>query len=455
MKNSYKLLFILVAFLLFPSFQPITRAQQANNPIVMQVSDHLAFYHLQADGQLTAIGTLPTTIGLYDHLDAEWLIPSYSYIVPSPDCQYIAFVASSNWQTHEFALFLYSMIDDNLKQVELPGLGFLHWSPDSDSIVISRNPYSATSIEGVYLYDLLSDRVATLWDGLTFGPILWTPDSEYIVYLGEIDSCESSCVSGRNLIAVRRTGLDRITLTNFREQLQQPTMGIYSVCNPSELVWNNRQHRIFYSLACGTVDDERRLDMVYSVSLNADNRLEAKLEPLFPNDTESIISDVIPVGNSVYVTVDGLAQPGISSIPDGYGAIRLLRIDQPQAVVIVQDQIFNVFLRRNMIQAELSPDQQHIAFIGYDVGRDAAGIHDGYVIVYDLSNGQIAAEKRTAEQVCSVEWVDNDHFVYTEFPESQCAPHSAPGNSYLFDLKTGEEQRINHPDSLLWVLLKP
>jgi TolB protein len=427
------------------------QAQQSPGQVILQVTDHLALYEVGPDGQRTLLATLPGSFGMLYNLNVEWNIPTWREIVTSPDGQYIAFVAYQ-LQGGETALFIYDVNQSSLTQVNLPGLGSIHWSPGSDAIALAPpEEYLdfAISLDRVYVYDLPADALVALPEN-SFAPLLWLPDNQRIVYVGPRLSCDDPCVVVRNLFVTDRTGGNSVALTDLGTQIPAATSVPFMFCFPQELLWNDVQQRIFYSLNC-LDETERRLDLLYSVTLSQDNRFEGSLVSLFPNDTYSAILDIFPSENTSYIAVDGFSQPYIGGTESGYGAWRVLRLDEPGTLTVIAEHIVDTNLWQNLINAELSPDQESLAIGGYDPGIDATG----YVAVIDLSSGQVISEQQTPNQVCNVQWVDNQEFVYTEYPDSNCNFYQPPGNTILYDLQTSSGQIVNNTGETLLLLAPP
>jgi hypothetical protein len=99
----------------------------------------------------------------------------------------------------------------------------------------------------------------------------------------------------------------------------------------------------------------------------------------------------------------------------------------------------------------MSPDNHYLALIGFDAGKNKAG----YLGIVNIDNRQTIVEQRASEQICHVEWLDNQKIIYTEFPDSQCNPYTEPGDTMIYDLQTNFSQKVNQAGEKLWLLQPP
>jgi hypothetical protein len=446
---KFVMLLVVVLFTTTLQAQSISSGQ-----LVLQATDHLTVYQVDEDGQFISLAVLPDTFGILNYLDAEWLIPTWREIVASPNGQFISFVAYHR-ESHDTALFLYNITQGSVKQIDLSGLGSIYWSPASDGIALAPpREYLdvAEPLNQIYLYDLPSDQLTeiTATSGGSSGPLLWLPDNQHIVFVGSIISCDQPCVTVRNLYSVDRAGVNSVALTDLANQIPSKTTAPYDFCYPQATTWDSQLQRIFYSLNCED-SEENRWDLLYSVTSNLDNRLEVALHMLFPNDEYSSVHNLLSLGGSVYAIVNADTSQNLEGTPTTVRIWRLLRLSQPQSSSVVFEGAFDLVLRRNLIQVAASPNNEFLALIGFDIGGNKAG----YLIVVDVNTGQLISESQTTDQICSLQWLNNQQLLYTEIPKSQCNPYPKPGGTFLFNIQSKATQIVSNSVGISWLILAP
>ena len=130
---------------------------------------------------------------------------------------------------------------------------------------------------------------------------------------------------------IERTGQNRTRLTDLGSQIPPTLARPYGSCLPKSIHWSIPLSRIYYAASC----NEGEREFLFSVGIGGDNRLEADLPSLYPDDRFTFIKNVLPsaIEGVVYITVTAeQSPPGRSRIINHW---RVLRIDGPGNVEVI------------------------------------------------------------------------------------------------------------------------
>jgi hypothetical protein len=344
-----------------------------------------------------------------------------------------------NQGQQETVLFLYRLGQLGLHQVDIPAIAHFSWSPASDAILLFPPGilYDGWTLQDVYLYDLQSDMLTQLTntsDDIE-GYVMWLPDNDHIVFVGTDVPCQSSCTSyASNLYAMDRAGENLIRLTDLGSQVpSHPTLS-YFYCVAAQPTWSGVEARIYYVARC--MEDDHYHDHLYSVSLDGDNRLEANLPALYPDNRYTIIRDIYPSSteDGIYLTVTSQTEPVPEDRSPTVNNWHVFHVSQPEHVAIVFE--YDAPYSHEFADSMLSPDEQWIAL---GSSNSDMGDGSGTLWIANLNSGQIELQMEFPEQVCQVEWLDNQRLLFNVFSQRVCA-YSA--GTWILNVETGASEEI-------------
>ncbi len=425
------------------------KAQMPNNidRVAIQVHNN-QLYLLNVDdmGQVTPLIALSEfELPQARTTNATWEIPSPSQIVVSPDGNHIAFTALQYSIPEVTSLFIYTLGQPELHQVAIPGLASLSWSPDSSSILLlSVGIYAEVSLQvhEIYLYDLATDGLAQLTDtpNLVERSIRWFPDSQRIIYTGDVTSCNLPCISINNLYVLDSSDLSTEMLTDLGTQLllDMPDFWL-DRCYTQNPIWSDINARFYFTVSCNYSGGDLFYDVIYSVDLTGNSRLEINLLPDFSEDYYVNVESIYPSSNSddVYVVASG--KPSGSQYGFGSNTWRLYRITTAgQSELVAQD----VATFNYITATALSPDEEGFAISGVESGE--------YLFLVDLSSGQALPQAPTQDNVFDLDWLDSEHLLYMEFSFGDDG--SQPLATWELDITTGNRTETTIGlEGLVWV----
>lgn len=416
-----RLFFLLLPLLLF-TIAPTPTGAQDDVFYVFNQADVITFYQVDAAGEMTQVGALPPTIGIWMFTEVEWTIPVPADITISPDQRHVAFVAYRDEQ--DVDLFIYSLETDTLTQVDLPSTGSVKWSPASDALLVTLpQAYyeSPRYSESGYLYDLTTGMLTHLTD-MTMWSVTWLPDNETIIF---ISFCLPSCQGVAEIFMMNRYTQTVVALTDHGTQ-PSPTPSS-NICS---LAWSQFSQRIYYAVGC--IRDEYYREYLYSVDLNGGSRIEAALPEEFPNDRVTMIRDIRPsITGDIFLAVEAH-----SEIDNGQSVVleefwRVVRVSEPEQISTVIEYSFGDSAPL-LLGGELSPDNGYLALYGTRYRSTSIG----NLIVIDLGNNTIAYDAPNLQSICEVSWLHDQTLVYTELAQN-CNPWSEPDSTSLLNVETG------------------
>jgi hypothetical protein len=173
------------------------------------------------------------------------------------------------------------------------------------------------------------------------------------------------------------------------------------------------------------------LDLLYSVDLNGNNRLEANLPTIFSDDEFIAILEIHPLSNgSVYIATGSYNH----TIPGDFPEIwRVLRISVPNQVelIVAPDQAAPI-----PITTGFSPDETRLAL--------SSQWPNGYIVIVNLNSGQYTQLPTVIpDNICRIEWVDTEHILGTAYNDACDNLYRQPGATYVFDLQTGASDVVD------------
>lgn len=386
-------------------------ATQIDRLVVQQLDDEINVYSVSDGGSLSFLTTL-SDFTLFDP-DARhtktWEIVEATDLVVSPDGQHFAFTVFGR----STALFIYTVGETGLQQMDTQGLATVKWSPDSSAILLAPlEKYFDWRLESAYVYKLDSETLAQLPDtpegsGKNF---YWLPDGNRIVYWDVGRFCAEPCVHASDIHMIDVDGQNTVVLTDLTAQLTEDTdTSRYLGCYGGAMAWSEAQQRLYYAVRC-LDHGEYGHNLLYSVSLSGgDNRLEVDLSLLFPNHHATAVGGVF-AGNigGLFDGGDGDVFAVVESVmPERW---RILRMNQSGALSVMVDEQLFAQEDPQLFSTQISSNKQIIVMNGW-------GRRNGYLAVADLSTGDVTVHA-TENPVCLVEMLNRMEILYTEFSES-------------------------------------
>jgi Tol biopolymer transport system component len=378
----------------------------------IEFSERITIYRVSDEGNFEVLATLPEQFNL-PRFNTAWQIPSVSYIAPSPDGQSIALIASDNLNPEQFALFIYSVTQENFRHIMVEGIGVVKWSPFSDALLISP-PEDYIGNYGILRDIYILNMNSGVMSNLTNSPeqrfetdVMWLPDNRSIAFVGASTPFDANKTQVRNIFVLDNSRSLPVPLTNLQHELPYHTSPYY-VCDTINLTWSSRGSRIYYVVRCDADGDPH--DLLYSVSLNGDNRLEADFLELYPDDRYTLIKsiDQAAINDDIYVTIDSESLPVEDEIVWRSHFWRVVRIIEPQQTEVVYD--VELPVTQLLTDTAVSPDDAFISLSGFDATERSTG----YIVIVNLVTEQIVLEREVSHGVCDVEWMDDSRLIYAE-----------------------------------------
>lgn len=402
--------------------------------IAVQTSDRFAFYAVDNIGNYSLIRDFGTQFGVFAFNIGEWTIPTTSDIVPSPDGRFIALVAA---KSERIALFIYDLKEDRLKETPIEGYASLVWSPDNSAIALipaERFALFPPALLNLSVYELSTDTLEVLTSARE--PVFWTQDGLSLLYNNSFD-----------WFKIDKTSQNIIRLTNLYEQIPANLAHTaYSSigCATQLGEWSKTSSRLYYVLTCVN-DDERRQNLIYSLSADGDNRLELDVLAVFPNDYDHAITNLITLNSGVYAAITG--RPLIDDVY--HTAWRVIRITHPDETEIVYEMLFPPPMSRRLTGFDVSPTGERFILSGITYDNNEIG---SYMAVINQSGVMPAQAYEFEQTFCDLDWLDAQHLIMTEYPERDCGFFERTGEQFQLDTETGSLQRLNTPPGSFFII---
>jgi Tol biopolymer transport system component len=413
-------------FLAFAMVMSISLAHAQNDPSIEHLVIHvppsgvpLTLYNLDDTGTLAPLGSLDrfSIENLYmgDGSDIDWLIMQPEYMAISPNGQSVAFIASRN---EDFALFIYTLGEAELRQFPAPGIGVLKWSPVGDALLLGASedvylngfvPY----VHDLYLFDLDTGSVTQLTVTPDFPETVfyWFPDGQAIFYAEFFQTCESPCIPIENYVRVDRSGQNAQALTDLESDLLSIVPATYSEyqipCSAGNGIWNQAADRFYFVVDCST-GSQVPYSRVFSMTVYGETRFEFDIWTPFPdNDYISLASlELGPVSQFIYLNLNRIYSQDSLGIPSW----SLIRVDSNTEWTSITARQENT--HSYLFTSAISPDERWIAVAGYKV----------YFALVDLTDGQITTLE-ALEPICQLEWINTETLLYTEYSTDLCTEY--------------------------------
>lgn len=408
--------------------------------IAVQASDSFAFYVVDNTGNYNLIHDFGTQFGVFGLNIGEWMIPTTSDVVPSPNGRFIALVAAT---PEEVALFIYDIQEDLLEQTPIEGYASLVWSPDNTAIALvpaERFVLFPPAFLSLSVYEIATGTLNVLTPAReTVEPVFWSPEGQSLLYS-----------NGFDWFKIDKMGQNIIRLTNLNEQLPLDLADTtYSSIGCSTQIgeWSQKNSRLYYVLACAS-DEDRRQNLVYSLSTDGNNRLELDVLAVFPNDYDHAITNLVTLDSGVYAAITGRPL-----IDDVYNIEwRVIRITSPEESEIIYEDPFLPPLSRTLHAFDVSPNGNRLILSGTTNDMRAVG---SYMAMIDPI-GVEPAETYEFEQIfCDLDWLEEHYLILTEYPERACGFFEITGEQFQLDTETGSLQRLNTPPGRFFIIDSP
>lgn len=423
---------------------------------IEQLDGSLRFYNVDNSGKFTLLIEL-NEFGFrsaYSYSYHRWDIFSPSSIVISPDGQRFAFAAVRDLEPETTTLFIYTIGDSNVQEVPIPGLASLRWSPlapNYDAILLAPpDPYLVLEmvlrLDGLYLYNLVSDDLSKITYPAYYRSIDWLPNGHQIIASRLESRCESPCVFSDDLYITDLDGSlgPRLTDIAFRLLLDIPDFWLDS-CYIQKPTWSAINKRFYFTVDCRFSGYDISHDVVYSVDLIGNTRLEVNLLTEYSEDWYINVSRIYPSSDSedVYVVASGK----IRDESDGYDTetwrvYRITSAGQSEMVAELKD------VSSAIRATALSPDEKWLA-----VGGASSGVHLSLV---NLITGEVLPQQFMYMQnsVFELDWLDNEHLLVSEFiyiTEQGYEPFAV----WILDIATGHRTNVTADmEGLVWIIRK-
>ena len=273
---------------------PSIQAQGTVNRLAVQTTNgQVSVYTLNSTGEVTSLEAANQTINSAIAELEPAALQSPLDIAIAPDGSQIALMVYSVDGSNLADLLVYSFEDNSLASIPLPGYGTLQWSPASNVVLLSPPSFDSFDLFNVlgdiYIYDPSQASLQQITNNPSEAPeqnTLWIPGSNTIVFSSGFQPCQTSCIGAvQNLFAIQTDGSDLRQLTDLDASLPIEAVP-YSACLPQKLAWDAEASRVVYVVSCDDTDRE----LLFSVSLLGDNRLDLNLPALFPNSPDVIYS---------------------------------------------------------------------------------------------------------------------------------------------------------------------
>lgn len=217
----------------------------------------------------------------------------------------------------------------------------------------------------------------------------------------------------------------------------------YGWCRTSAPAWSQANARIYYTVQCYHPGGDLEYDLLYSVSSSGDNRLEANLPAIFPDDLFITIAGthltsnghviVATASHNVYIT-GGFTEHW-----------RVLRVSSPNQVeIMVNPDTASPY----PITTELSPDERRLAL--------SSQWEDGYLVIVNLSSGQTTQfPTNLAGSICEMAWLNEQEILALEYIRGCNNVFRRPNAKLVFNIDTGASRQIaGQLDGIVWMLLR-
>ncbi len=427
-------------------------SQMVEHLVVQAEDGRLNLLSANDRGQLSSLGSIEgfqlNLFGDSTHL-VEWEITLPSQIVPSPDGRRVAFTAYS-FARQETALFVFTPGQSDLIQVHLPGLASLSWLPDSAGILLyppgiytGRNNIE---INDIYFYQMASGDFTVLTNTPRHREqsVTWLPEVQRVLHSGPDTACSPPCVSASDMYLTTLDG-QSTALTDLGAQLPIDIPdNPYGFCRGRHPVWSDANFRVYYVANCHYPGGDLPYDLLYSADISGNNRLEANLPALFPDDEFIGIVGIHPTSDGQVYVVTASFNHYISG---GFSDIwRVLLVTAPNQVKIVVDPRTAV---PNPVVTALSPNETRLAL--------SSQWDNGYLVVVKLGSGQYRQLPTTLSgNICDMKWLDAQRILGVEYGGGCDNAYRQPGDAYIFNVDTGLSDNITAGlDGIVWLLPTP
>lgn len=424
----------------------VVRAQTSENTarFLLEVTDKLRFYELDVNGVGQQIYELSNDFALLTYGEAEWIIPIPESIVVSPQADKIAFVAIQNYM--DSALFWFEIAQPTLHQIPIPGLGGLIWSPDGskmllfpDGVEISMPVY----VNDAYVYSFETGSLNPIVNPVNkaFGNFHWL-DSHRILYRAQGEDCTTPCIDAANLFLLDLDTHTTTRLTDIGHQLTTDApnnmLQYYFGCRADIVVWSSANNRLYYSVNCVDTSDQLH-SYLYSGDLSGDNQLEVDLLSLQPENFYSVIQSIHVLDGKVYFTVESEIRPKSEGAEAIYGNWRVYALSGIDDAQVISEIRFDGAAASRLGVVEASPNNQRLMLGGLDYTSD----QEGYFAVVDLESEHITLQGHVGANICDIEWLDDTHAIFLQFPSICGSSLLAPVGINLLNLATGRYEEMS------------
>jgi hypothetical protein len=443
----------------------LAQESETSSYIGLNISDGVRFYVIDESGNATLLYDLSADFAFYPQDEAEWVILAPEAIQVSPQGNRVGFVAlhsNPGLAFEEASLFWFDVNQPGIHQVPLPGVFGIKWSPDSSQILL-RNvglgvDFSAISSSlrnpNYYIYSIPQDSLMQLpvpADELRYYT-QWL-DNQTLVYFRPNEDCIESCIRAVDAFLFDLMTQSTQRLTEIEHQLPSDVtsdvLQTYSICYAGDLTWSSIEQRLFYDVSCNDSSDQAH-DYLYSTDLSGNNRLEADLPQLFPEDLYTFIQDIRVVEDTLYLVVKSETRPLAGGSQAIFQSWLVLRLDEG-GLSIVSDTRFGGSASATLSGSAFSSDGSRVVL----VGTDWTSAQLGYLEVVDLVISEPVIQMHLEDHVCNGEWLDTQHFLYNTF-EFQCdVLTNNPTQTWILNMITGTQTEIIQSDAGQLVILPP
>jgi hypothetical protein len=403
--------------------------------------EELAFYNVDADGQFTLLTTLED-ISIYEQDNplgrGYWEIYLPNEIKLSPDGRYIAFTAVSS-RIFSYGLFIYDVSQNTLRHYEAPGIGSIHWSPDSSALLLSypstRTDYGLI-VNDVYRFTLATSQFTrlTATDMSHPSDIQWLNSDDFIYLL----------FFEPNLYRMNRDG-ERFQLVDIPE-LNLPNSVELSRLFLRAVTWEPALQRLYVMISTSGVENGD-IHRLYSLDRFGSSRLELDFNALYPYATGAwVVNAYVQSSRDVIVLVNGSTPDAWAEYDDYWQVYRLTSSGERNLIKteITSDDSGSF----DTIASDLSPNERFLAISEWRDYQETA------IVILDLLTGQTTTFNMPMK-ACHIKWLDN-RFLQLALDPNCVQPHFPDDGSWLLDAVTGDIQQITGGlDGYVWVLPQP
>ncbi|GEM_PF-1969706 len=404
-----KTIVVIILFMMF--INGLVSAQSSNELgyVLDTTLQGIIIYSTLESGELNEeIATL-SGFTINEEYPLEWNISGRTPFTLSPNRKKMAFVASSDGVNDSlFILDLTTSINEDT-QLSFPvsSLPYLLWSPNGQQIYVAPGEIGQNS---EFIYDVMTSQIIYTFDESVFSP-LWLPDSQQFVYNGK-SNCPTSCRSVSDLYLVDIVSGTKIALTQIDanalglvDQLEFLSLTIeYTTYSPDE-------QKVYFILAeMLDIGGPRGVMLLASVDLSGNMSIEADLKTIYPSSYSIQIKDIF-LQDSNQITI-------VASVNDNdFYRWSLLKYDLSNVLTLIYERNFPILSLEFQVITSLAvaPSRDYLAIGGSFVEED------GSVIVINLSDGEIIWMNDELNEVCNIDWLDDDNVVYSQPGQFSCS----------------------------------